>query len=116
MHFERAVGMNEILQLEPCEVKARLDAGDDLALIDVRETPEFAFNRIDGAQLHPLSEIYQWVNALDKEREYVVYCHHGMRSMQACMFMRRNGFSRLANLAGGIDAWSREVDPAVPLY
>ncbi len=108
--------MIEIPQLDPSEVKARLDAGDDFVLLDVRERQEFEFNRLPGAVFQPLSRIHAWVDSLDKEKNYVVYCHHGMRSHQACVFMARNGFTKVANLSGGIDAWSEEVDPSVPVY
>ncbi|MBI4748656.1 MAG: sulfurtransferase [Acidobacteria bacterium] len=108
--------MASFQQLTPQEVKARLDAGDTIVLLDVRERQEFEFNHLEGAVFRPLSQIHTWVKELDKTKEYVVYCHHGMRSQQACMFMYHNGFQKLNNLYGGIDLWSHDVDPTVPVY
>lgn len=98
------------------EVKARLDAGEEFVLIDVREPREFQFCRIEGAQLRPLSQIRQWMQSLDKNAETVVYCHHGMRSDQAAAFLVHNGFTNVRNMIGGIDEWSRRVDAAVSRY
>jgi adenylyltransferase/sulfurtransferase len=98
------------------EVKARLDAGEEFVLIDVREPREFQFCRIEGAQLRPLGQIRQWMQSLDKNAETVVYCHHGMRSDQAAVFLAHNGFTNVRNMIGGIDEWSRRVDAAVPRY
>jgi rhodanese-related sulfurtransferase len=108
--------MSDIVQLSPAEVKARLDANEDFVLLDVREVWEFEFNRIEGAVLAPMSDFPKYAARLDKEKEYVVYCHHGIRSMHACGFLKTMGFTKLSNLTGGIDAWSYEVDPSVPLY
>ncbi len=108
--------MEAIQQLSPPELKERLDAGDDFILLDVREVWEYEFNRIEGAVLAPMSDFQKYANRLDKDREYVVYCHHGIRSMHACGYLKTMGFTKLSNLMGGIDAWSYEVDPKVPLY
>jgi len=101
--------------LTPQQLKERLDSGEKLRLIDVREPWEYNYNRIEGAELFPMSEISRWYNQLDPDEEYVVYCHHGMRSMQVCQFLLQSGFENVKNLMGGIDAWS-DVDPAVPRY
>ncbi|HWQ32840.1 MAG TPA: rhodanese-like domain-containing protein [Blastocatellia bacterium] len=99
------------------ELKAKLDAGAKLRLIDVREPMEYNLARIEGAELRPLGQIQQWATQLpDKNEEIVVYCHHGMRSARACEYLSSQGFTSLRNLTGGIDAWSRQVDPSVPLY
>ena len=85
-------------------------------LLDVREPWEFEKARIDGATLIPMREVPAKIGQLDDDREVVAICHHGGRSMQVAMFLEKQGFKRVHNLVGGIDAWSRTVDPAVPLY
>lgn len=85
-------------------------------ILDVREPNEYAYARIPGAVLKPLGGIYQWAQTLDKDQAYVVYCHSGLRSWQAAMFLERLGFTRVCNLSGGLDAWSLHVDPTVPRY
>jgi rhodanese-related sulfurtransferase len=85
------------LDLAPRELAERLARGEELVLVDVREPMEWRIARLPGATL-------------------VLYCHHGVRSLQALEHLRRAGFTRLRNLSGGIDAWSREVDPSVPRY
>jgi rhodanese-related sulfurtransferase len=85
-------------------------------LLDVREPAEWAICRIEGAKLIPLGELPSRLAELDPRRETVVYCHHGPRSSRATAFLKQRGFSRALNLAGGIDGWSRAVDPDVPRY
>lgn len=102
--------------ITPGELDARLRRGDELLLIDVREPIEYEMARIEGARLLPLSVFQEWAETLDAEAEIVVMCHHGIRSAQVCSFLAGQGFTNLSNLAGGIDRWSREVDPKVPLY
>ena len=99
------------------ELKAGMDAGGKFRLIDVREPVEYDIARIAGAELKPLGQIANWAQQLsDKDEEIILHCHHGMRSAQACEFLSRQGFTNVKNLSGGIDAWSRQVDPTVPLY
>jgi molybdopterin/thiamine biosynthesis adenylyltransferase/rhodanese-related sulfurtransferase/molybdopterin converting factor small subunit len=98
------------------EVKRWLDEGRDFTLIDVRSPQEHAICRIAGARLVPLQDVPDEIDRLDPDARYVVHCHHGGRSAQAVDLMRRRGFSAAQNLAGGIDAWSRTVDPSVPRY
>lgn len=98
------------------DVKARLDKGEDLVLIDVREPDEVAYCRIAGCVHIPLNEIPRRLGEIDKARETVILCHVGGRSMQAALFLRARGYDNVYNLAGGIDAWSRTVDPGVPRY
>jgi len=87
-------------------------------LIDCREAEELAICRIPGNEWLPLGEIPAAVDALKKdvERGIVVYCHHGMRSLRATRFLRRHGLESVYSMAGGIDAWSRIIDPSVPRY
>jgi|SRR5262245_22438511 len=85
-------------------------------LLDVREPWEYDKARIEGALLIPMREVPARIAQIDEAKAVVAICHHGGRSMQVAMFLEKNGFSRVHNLVGGIDAWSRTVDPAVPLY
>lgn len=100
----------------PREIKQRLDAGEDLVLIDVREPDEMMIAAIDGAQEYPMSQARTWIDALPKDRELVIFCHHGGRSMQVAMALAQRGHTNLTNMTGGINAWSDEVDPTVPKY
>ena len=85
-------------------------------LLDVREPWEWEAARIAGAQHIPMREVPARVEEIDRGQEVVAICHHGGRSQQVAMFLEKNGFSKVHNLQGGVDAWSRTVDPAVPLY
>ncbi len=85
-------------------------------LLDVREPWEFEKARIAGAQLLPMGQVPARLAEIDPEKEVVAICHHGGRSQQVALFLEKNGYKKVHNLAGGVDAWSRNVDPAVPLY
>ncbi len=105
------------MNISPQQLKERLAAGEKFRLIDVREPDEFAFNRIPGAELIPLSQFQRrGPEELAPGEEIVLYCHHGMRSGQAQGFLKAQGYENVLNLSGGIDAWSTQVDPAVPRY
>jgi rhodanese-related sulfurtransferase len=103
-------------QARPAEIKQRLDAGEPLRLIDVREPNEYDIAHVEEATLQPMSEIQRWWQDLPRDQELVFMCHHGARSAQVCAALHQAGFERLTNMAGGIDAWSAEVDPGVPRY
>ena len=105
--------MNEIT---PRELAERMKSGSAPIIIDVREPFEYAYAHIEGAQLKPLGEIRSWAKELDKAQAYVMQCHTGSRSFQAASMLERMGFKNVSNLVGGIDAWSRDVDPNVPKY
>ena len=85
-------------------------------LLDVREPWEFEKARIAGARLIPMREVPARHQELDQEKDVIAICHHGGRSQQVAMFLEKAGFTRIHNLVGGVDAWSRTVDPTVPLY
>ena len=87
-----------------------------MQLLDVRENWEFQTARITGSTLIPMEEIQARMCELDPSSETVVICHHGGRSMRVAMFLERQGFSSVHNLAGGVDAWARSVDPSMPTY
>lgn len=104
-------------QLDPSQLQAHLDKLElQPLLLDVREPWEFDLCRIEGAVNLPMSRIVQAVGHLDPAQETVVICHHGVRSLQVAQFLEQQGFTRVINLAGGIDAWSRDVDHSVPRY
>ena len=104
-------------EITPTELAQRMETdAAAFQLIDVREPVEHELASIEGAHLLPLSRFQEWAGALSPESEIVFMCHHGIRSAQVCTFFARQGFTKLHNLAGGIDAWSREVDESVPLY
>lgn len=104
-------------EITATELKQRLDNGDDIQLIDVRQPDEYAFAKINGARLIPLGEILQRMDELDESKETVIHCKMGGRSAQAINFLTRAGFKgKMSNLKGGITAWSNEVDPKIPKY
>jgi rhodanese-related sulfurtransferase len=104
------------------QLHQRLEAGEPLQLVDVREPMELDLARLNTPVIHlPLSESDRWIHSLrdhlDAERDVVVLCHAGVRSWQfGCWLMEAQGFPRVWNLQGGIDAWSVEVDRSVPRY
>ena len=98
------------------ELKRKMDAREPFELIDVRETFEYEIARIDGAKLIPLREIAERADELQREDPIVIHCHSGQRSAQAVRLLQQRGFANVYNLDGGIDAWSDQVDPAVPKY
>lgn len=102
--------------ITPAEFAQRAASGGRVRLIDVRETWEFETARVEGAELLPLSRFEEWAGALDPGEEIVFMCHHGIRSGHVCALLARSGFTKLYNLAGGIDRWSAEVDPNIPRY
>ena len=103
-------------EIDPRTLKARLEAGDDLYLLDVREQHEYDLCKLEGSHLIPLGDLQQRLNELNPAHEIVVYCRVGGRSAAAVHFLRESGFPRVLNLAGGTHAWSRDVDPSMPLY
>jgi rhodanese-related sulfurtransferase len=102
----------------PTQLRDWLDdpSREQPVLLDVREPWEYDTARIAGAQLVPMREVPARIAEIDAAREVVAICHHGGRSMQVAMFLEKQGFKRVHNLMGGIDAWSRTVDPSVPTY
>lgn len=108
--------MAEIGEIEPQELKRRLDRGDNLIVLDVREPAEIAIAPFPRATHLPMGDIPSRIGELDPDAEWVVVCHHGIRSVQVAMYLARNGFDKVSNLSGGIEAWSLDVDPTVPRY
>lgn len=103
-------------EIEVTDLARWRNEGRDIVLLDVRTPQEYQIARIEGAILIPLQELPDRLNELDTASMIVAQCHGGVRSAQAVHFLRQHGFAKTRNLAGGIDAWSREVDPGVPRY
>lgn len=108
--------LSDRFDITALELKERLDRGEPIFLLDVREQFEYELCRLPGARLIPLRELPEHISKLDQNRDIVVYCHAGVRSGIAVEWLRQAGFTRVQNLAGGIDAWSVTVDPRVPRY
>ncbi len=104
--------------IEPVQLKARLDAGDDLFIIDVREPHEWQISNLEryGAVLIPQGQVLERLRELDTAREIVVQCRTGSRSAQVVELLQQHGFKKLWNLEGGINRWAREVEPELPIY
>ena len=106
---------NGIPQLSVKELKARIDAGQEVYIIDVREPYEAQIATL-GGKLIPQNEVPQRLAEIDREREVIVQCRSGVRSQRIAEFLKQQGYPHVVNLAGGILAWSDEVDPSVPKY
>lgn len=104
-----------VRQISPSELKAMMDRGERFELVDVRTPEEHATARLAGARL--LDRVgHDYLMALDRGTALVFQCHHGVRSQHAAEYFRREGFDNVANLQGGIDAWSLQIDPTIPRY
>ncbi len=103
-------------ELSPAQVRHLLDRGHPLVLLDVREAEEVALVRLPGSVHIPMGEIPGRVHELDPDADIVVYCHHGMRSASVVGFLAQRDFASVANLSGGIDAWSQTIDSSLPRY
>ena len=113
------MGVMPPLEVDPQEVKRRLDSGEKLHLIDVREPHEFAQAKIEGATLIPMRSVpgeLQDLDARADEAMLIVYCHHGVRSLNVVHWLREQGIEACQSMSGGIDVWSLRVDPSVPRY
>lgn len=102
--------------IAPAEFLRRLNSGELWALLDVREAWEVEIARIDQTFNIPMSEIPARITELDASRPVAVLCHSGGRSAQVANYLTQNGFERVANIVGGIDAWSLDVDNSIPRY
>ncbi|MFZ0211428.1 MAG: rhodanese-like domain-containing protein [Candidatus Acidiferrales bacterium] len=104
------------IEVAPNEVKQSLDRGDKLLFVDVREPWEHQLCSIDGSQLMPLGQIAANLPVFENAENVIVFCHSGRRSLDAAAWLRAQGISSARSMAGGIDRWSREIDPNVPRY
>jgi molybdopterin/thiamine biosynthesis adenylyltransferase/rhodanese-related sulfurtransferase/molybdopterin converting factor small subunit len=113
---EDAEALEGVEEITATELKRRLEAGEDLEMVDVREPHEWAICRIEGARSVPLGTLAERLHEFDSSRTYVMQCKVGARSARAIGQLRQAGFRRLLNLRGGVNAWAREVDPSMPTY
>ena len=103
-------------KIDPVALKERLDQGESVLILDVREPFEIALAPFPGATHIPMGDIPSRLTELNPDQETVVVCHHGVRSAQVAMYLAQMGFEHLLNLTGGIDAWSEDADPSTPRY
>ena len=106
---------NGIPQISVTELKQRLDAGEDLFILDVREPYEYQIANIGGT-LIPQNEVPQRLTEIDRNREIIVHCRSGARSQRIAEFLATQGYTNVKNLAGGILAWADQIDPKVQKY
>jgi adenylyltransferase/sulfurtransferase len=106
----------QVKSITPTELKARLDAGDNVVIVDVRDPHEWEISDIAGAMHIPKSQIVARMDEIPRDREVVLQCKTGARSRDALLMLQDKGFTNLVNLKGGINAWAREVDPSLPTY
>lgn len=106
------------LEIDCRSVKTLLDGGGPLLLLDCREQDEYDYVRIESSRLMPMSGLSERLGELDEHRDrpIVVYCHHGVRSLQVAAWLKSHGFADVRSMAGGIDRWSVEIDPGLPRY
>ncbi len=105
-----------VKQLSAIELNDKIQQGEDLFLLDVREPHEFQYAHIPNSVLIPLNQIPERLHEVDSQLEVVVICHHGIRSQQAANYLVQSGYNNIANLIGGIDAWSCCCDSSVRRY
>ena len=108
--------INKVLHIQPITLNERLEKGDDICLIDVRDDWEYSLTSIKGSNHIPLNELVDRVQEIMFEEEIVVYCHHGERAFLGVQILIESGFKKVYHLTGGIDAWSQVVDPKIPRY
>jgi rhodanese-related sulfurtransferase len=107
----------DVQQLEPAAARTLLEErGQGAVLLDVREPSEHALVHVEGSRFIPMGEIPERLGELDPALTYVVMCHHGSRSQRVAQFLASQGYTKVLNLAGGIDAWAAQVDPGLPRY
>ena len=104
------------IEVTPRQVSERLERGDKILFVDVREKWEYETSHIEGAVLIPLREIPENLQRLAGAREIVFFCHHGIRSLDAAAWVRSQGIEGAQSMSGGIERWTTEVDPLVPRY
>jgi rhodanese-related sulfurtransferase len=106
------------LEIDCAAVKAKLDAEDEFLLLDCREQDEYETVRLAAATLVPMSEIQERVGELElhQQKEIVVYCHHGARSLQVTIWLKQQGFANVRSMSGGIDEWAQIIEPGMPRY
>ena len=106
---------NHFSEISVKHLKDRLEKGEDILLLDVREPYEYRIANLKGF-LVPLGQLAGKLDEIDRTKDIVVYCHHGNRSAVAVQFLQNLGFEKVSNLVGGIDRWSEEIDSTIPRY
>ena len=107
------------LEISPQDLRERINRGESIVILDVREPLEFQLSRIDGAVPIPMGSVpgeLQRIEALSDQGDLAVLCHHGVRSLNVVLWLRQQGIENCRSVAGGIDRWSLEIDPKVPRY
>lgn len=106
------------MEIDCRTLKSKLDAGDDLLLVDCREQDEYDLVHLDQATLIPMSQMQARLQELEphRNRHIAVHCHHGGRSLRVTAWLRQQGFTNVQSLAGGIDQWAAEIDRGLPRY
>jgi rhodanese-related sulfurtransferase len=110
------VAEDPFYDLTPEQLRELIAQGRTPRLIDVREPEEFELCRLPGAELLPAANIAEWSQWLDPDQEILIYCHHGVRSLHAVMYLTARGFKHVRHLRGGLDAYSLRADPCLPRY
>jgi len=107
-----------MLEITVAEVKAKLDAGEALHLLDVREREEIAICSLPGAEQIPMMQLFTGMKRTEAAADapIVIFCHHGIRSLEAARLLQMQGFTNVKSMAGGIDAWADEFDPSMTRY
>jgi rhodanese-related sulfurtransferase len=107
---------SEPFEIDPADLRERLASDDPPVVLDVREPWEIQIGALEGALAIPLGDLPARVTEVPRDRPVAIMCHHGARSARATAWLRGQGFARATNVAGGIDAWARSIDPSVPRY
>jgi rhodanese-related sulfurtransferase len=105
-----------VREITPKELKARLETGEAIDIIDVREAWELHQSRLDRAMHIPMNDIPESLDRIPKDKPIVIMCHIGSRSAMVANWMQKQGYDNVYSLAGGIDRWAEEVDPSIPVY
>jgi rhodanese-related sulfurtransferase len=108
--------MAEISEITPLELNERLGRGERPLILDVREPEEVALASFPGAINVSMGDIPSRLAEFDPDAEWIIVCHHGIRSANVAIYLARNGFTKVANLSGGIDEWALQVDPSMARY
>lgn len=110
------ISTRDIPHMTVTELKARIDKGEDLMILDVREEDEHQFCCLQGSVLIPLKQVPDRLSELDPKKEIVVHCRSGGRSLRVATYLKQHGYDKVSNLTGGILAWSDQIDPSIPKY
>lgn len=107
-----------MLEITVEDVKAKLDGGEPLHLLDVREAQELSICSLEGAEHIPMMSLFLGLKktAADQEAELIVICHHGIRSLEAAQFLQMQGFKNVKSMSGGVEAWATSIDPKMARY